>query len=98
MADRLDIAKLKLEKGLLSGKGAPSTAVADGLQGLFSGIDADVQAKRETRQAFKEESASDIRDLRSLRAEAQAAGATDDKSSSGQSIKLGDIPTSTTLG
>ena len=97
MADRLDIAKLKLEKGLLSGKGAPSTAVADGLQGLFSGIDADVQAKRETRQAFKEESASDIRDLRSLRAEAQAAGATDDKSSSGQSIKLGDIPTSTTL-
>ena len=97
MADRLDIAKLKLEKGLLSGKGAPSTAVADGLQGLFSGIDADVQAKRETRQAFKEESASDIRDLRSLRAEAQAAGATDDKSSSGQGIKLGDIPTSTTL-
>ena len=97
MADRLDIAKLKLDKGLLSGKGAPSTAVADGLQGLFSGIDADVQAKRETRQAFKEESASDIRDLRSLRAEAQAAGATDDKSSSGQSIKLGDIPTSTTL-
>lgn len=97
MADRLDIAKLKLEKGLLSGKGAPSTAVADGLQGLFSGIDADVQAKRETRQAFKEEGASDIRDLRSLRAEAQAAGATDDKSSSGQSIKLGDIPTSTTL-
>ena len=97
MADRLDIAKLKLEKGLLSGKGAPSQALAEGISGLLSGIDKDVQDKRETRQAFKEESASDIRDLRSLRAEAQAAGATDDKSSSGQSIKLGDIPTSTTL-
>lgn len=97
MADRLDIAKLKLEKGLLSGKGAPSTALADGISSLLSGIDKDVQDKRETRQAFKEESASDIRDLRSLKAQAQAAGATDDKSSSGQSIKLGDIPTSTTL-
>jgi hypothetical protein len=97
MADRLDIAKLKLEKGLLSGKGLPSQAVAAGIEGLLSGIDKDVQAKRETRQAFKEEGASDIRDLRSLRAEAQAAGATEDKSSSGQSIKLGDIPTSTTL-
>ena len=97
MADRLDIAKLKLEKGLLSGKGLPSQAVAAGIEGLLSGIDKDVQAKRETRQAFKEEGASDIRDLRSLRAEAEAAGATDDKSSSGQSIKLGDIPTSTTL-
>ena len=97
MADRLDIAKLKLEKGLLSNKGVPSQDLATGLQGLFSGIDADVQAKRETRQKFKEESASDIRDLRSLRAEAEAAGATKDKSSSGKSIKLGDIPTSTTL-
>ena len=97
MADRLDIAKLKLEKGLLSGKGLPSQAVAAGVEGLLSGIDKDVQAKRETRQAFKEEGASDIRDLRSLRAEAEAAGATEDKSSSGQSIKLGDIPTSTTL-
>jgi len=97
MADRLGIAKLKLEKGLLSGKGLPSQAVAAGIEGLLSGIDKDVQAKRETRQAFKEEGASDIRDLRSLRAEAQAAGATEDKSSSGQSIKLGDIPTSTTL-
>jgi hypothetical protein len=97
MADRLDIAKLKLEKGLLSGKGLPSQAVAAGIEGLLSGIDKDVQAKRETRQAFKEEGASDIRDLRSLRAEAEAAGATEDKSSSGQSIKLGDIPTSTTL-
>jgi len=97
MADRLDIAKLKLEKGLLSDKGVPSQDLATGLQGLFSGIDADVQAKRETRQKFKEESASDIRDLRSLRAEAEAAGATKDKSSSGQDIKLGDIPTSTTI-
>ena len=97
MADRLDIAKLKLEKGLLSNKGVPSQDLATGLQGLFSGIDADVQAKRETRQKFKEESVSDIRDLRSLRAEAEAAGATKDKSSSGKSIKLGDIPTSTTL-
>jgi len=97
MADRLDIAKLKLEKGLLSNKGVPSQDLATGLQGLFSGIDADVQAKRETRQKFKEESASDIRDLRALRAEAEAAGATKDKSSSGKSIKLGDIPTSTTL-
>ena len=97
MADRLDIAKLKLEKGLLSNKGVPSQDLATGLQGLFSGIDADVQAKRETRQKFKEESASDIRDLRALRAEAEAAGATKDKSSSGQGIKLGDIPTSTTL-
>jgi DNA-binding protein YbaB len=97
MADRLDIAKLKLEKGLLSNKGVPSQDLATGLQGLFSGIDADVQAKRETRQKFKEESASDIRDLRSLRAEAEAAGATKDKSSSGQDIKLGDIPTSTTI-
>ena len=97
MADRLDIAKLKLEKGLLSNKGVPSQDLATGLQGLFSGIDADVQAKRETRQKFKEESASDIRDLRSLRAEAEAAGATKDKSSSGKSIKLGDIPTSTTI-
>jgi hypothetical protein len=97
MADRLDVAKLKLEKGLLSDKGVPSQDLATGLQGLFSGIDANVQAKRETRQKFKEESASDIRDLRSLRAEAEAAGATDDKSSSGQGIKLGDIPTSTTL-
>ena len=97
MADRLDIAKLKLEKGLLSNKGVPSQDLATGLQGLFSGIDADVQAKRETRQSFKEQSASDIRDLRSLRAEAEAAGATKDKSSSGQGIKLGDIPTSTTL-
>jgi hypothetical protein len=97
MADRLDIAKLKLEKGLLSNKGVPSQDLATGLQGLFSGIDANVQAKRETRQKFKEESASDIRDLRSLRAEAEAAGATKDKSSSGQGIKLGDIPTSTTL-
>jgi|SaaInlStandDraft_1057018.scaffolds.fasta_scaffold19686_2 hypothetical protein len=97
MADRLDIAKLKLEKGLLSDKGVPSQDLATGLQGLFSGIDADVQAKRETRQKFKEESASDIRDLRALRAEAEAAGATKDKSSSGQGIKLGDIPTSTTL-
>ncbi len=97
MADRLDIAKLKLEKGLLSNKGVPSQDLATGLQGLFSGIDADVQAKRETRQKFKEESASDIRDLRSLREEAEAAGATKDKSSSGKSIKLGDIPTSTTL-
>jgi hypothetical protein len=97
MADRLDVAKLKLEKGLLSNKGVPSQDLATGLQGLFSGIDANVQAKRETRQKFKEESASDIRDLRSLRAEAEAAGATDDKSSSGQGIKLGDIPTSTTL-
>jgi len=88
MADRLDIAKLKLEKGLLSGKGLPSQAVAAGIEGLLSGIDKDVQAKRETRQAFKEESASDIRDLRSLRAEAKDAGATEDKSSSGQSIKL----------
>ena len=75
----------------------PSQDLATGLQGLFSGIDADVQAKRETRQKFKEESVSDIRDLRSLRAEAEAAGATKDKSSSGKSIKLGDIPTSTTL-
>jgi len=97
MADRLDIAKFKQEQGLLSGKGAPSTALADGISSLLSGIDKDVQDKRETRQAFKEESASDIRDLRSLRAEAEAAGATDDKSSSGQSIKLGDIPTNTTL-
>ena len=97
MADRLDIAKLKLEKGLLSNKGVPSQDLATGLQGLFSGIDADVQAKRETRQKFKEESASDIRDLRSLRAEAEAAGATKDKSSSGKDIKLGDIPTSTTI-
>ena len=97
MADRLDIAKLKLEKGLLSNKGVPSQDLATGLQGLFSGIDADVQAKRETRQKFKEQSASDIRDLRALRAEAEAAGATKDKSSSGQGIKLGDIPTSTTL-
>ena len=97
MADRLDIAKLKLEKGLLSGKGLPSQAVAAGIEGLLSGIDKDVQAKRETRQAFKEEGASDIRDLRSLRAEAEKGGATADKSSSGQSIKLGDIPTSTTL-
>ena len=97
MADRLDIAKLKLEKGLLSNKGVQSQDLATGLQGLFSGIDADVQAKRETRQKFKEESASDIRDLRSLRAEAEAAGATKDKSSSGQDIKLGDIPTSTTI-
>ncbi len=97
MADRLDIAKLKLEKGLLSNKGVPNQDLATGLQGLFSGIDADVQAKRETRQKFKEQSASDIRDLRALRAEAEAAGATKDKSSSGQSIKLGDIPTSTTL-
>jgi hypothetical protein len=97
MADRLDIAKLKLEKGLLSNKGVPSQDLATGLQGLFSGIDADVQAKKETRQKFKEESASDIRDLRALRAEAEAAGATKDKSSSGQGIKLGDIPTSTTL-
>jgi hypothetical protein len=97
MADRLDVAKLKLEKGLLSNKGVPSQDLATGLQGLFSGIDANVQAKRETRQKFKEESASDIRDLRSLRAEAEAAGATKDKSSSGQGIKLGDIPTSTTL-
>ena len=97
MADRLDIAKLKLEKGLLSNKGVPSQDLATGLQGLFSGIDADVQAKREARQKFKEESASDIRDLRALRAEAEAAGATKDKSSSGQRIKLGDIPTSTTL-
>ncbi len=97
MADRLDIAKLKLEKGLLSNKGVPSQDLATGLQGLFSGIDADVQAKREARQKFKEESASDIRDLRALRAEAEAAGATKDKSSSGQGIKLGDIPTSTTL-
>jgi hypothetical protein len=75
----------------------PSQDLATGLQGLFSGIDADVQAKRETRQSFKEQSASDIRDLRALRAEAEAAGATKDKSSSGQGIKLGDIPTSTTL-
>ena len=97
MADRLDIAKLKLEKGLLSNKGVPSQDLATGLQGLFSGIDADVQAKRETRQKFKEQSASDIRDLRALKAEAEAAGATKDKSSSGQGIKLGDIPTSTTL-
>ena len=97
MADRLDIAKLKLEQGLLSNKGVPSQDLATGLQGLFSGIDADVQAKRETRQKFKEQSASDIRDLRALRAEAEAAGATKDKSSSGKSIKLGDIPTSTTL-
>ncbi len=97
MADRLDIAKLKLEKGLLGNKGVPSQDLATGLQGLFSGIDADVQAKRETRQSFKEQSASDIRDLRALRAEAEAAGATKDKSSSGQGIKLGDIPTSTTL-
>ena len=97
MSNRLDIAKLKLEKGLLDNKGVPSQDLATGLQGLFSGIDADVQAKREARQKFKEDSASDIRDLRSLRAEAEAAGATDDKSSSGQSIKLGDIPTSTTL-
>ena len=97
MADRLDIAKLKLEKGLLSNKGVPSQDLATGLQGLFSGIDADVQAKKETRQSFKEQSASDIRDLRALRAEAEAAGATKDKSSSGQGIKLGDIPTSTTL-
>ena len=97
MADRLDIAQLKLEKGLLSNKGVPSQDLATGLQGLFSGIDADVQAKRETRQSFKEQSASDIRDLRALRAEAEAAGATKDKSSSGQGIKLGDIPTSTTL-
>ena len=97
MADRLDIAKFKQEQDLLSGKGLPSQAVAAGIEGLFSGIDKDVQDKRETRQAFKEEGASDIRDLRSLRAEAEAAGATEDKSSSGQSIKLGDIPTSTTL-
>ena len=97
MADRLDIAKLKLEKGLLSGKGLPSQAVAAGIEGLLSGIDKDVQDKRETRQAFKEEGASDIRDLRSLRAKAEEDGATEDKSSSGQSIKLGDIPTSTTL-
>ena len=97
MSNRLDIAKLKLEKGLLDNKGVPSQDLATGLQGLFSGIDADVQAKREARQKFKEDSASDIRDLRSLRAEAEAAGATADKSSSGQSIKLGDIPTSTTL-
>lgn len=97
MSDRLDIAKFKQEQGLLAEKGAPSTAGADGLLKLFGGIKADVDAKAETRQAFKEESASDIRDLRSLRAEAQAAGATDDKSASGQSIKLGDIPTSTTL-
>ena len=97
MADRLDIAKFKQEQGLLKGKGLPSQALAEGISGLLSGIDKDVQAKRETRQAFKEEGASDIRDLRSLRAEAEAAGATDDKSSSGQGIKLGDIPTSTTL-
>lgn len=97
MADRLDIAKFKQEQGLLKGKGLPSQALAEGISGLLSGIDKDVQDKRETRQAFKEEGASDIRDLRSLRAEAEAAGATDDKSSSGQSIKLGDIPTSTTL-
>lgn len=97
MADRLDIARFKAEQGLLNNKGLPSQAVAAGIEGLLSGIDKDVQAKRETRQAFKEEGASDIRDLRSLRAEAEAAGATDDKSSSGQGIKLGDIPTSTTL-
>jgi len=35
MADRLDIAKLKLEKGLLSNKGVPSQDLATGLQGLF---------------------------------------------------------------
>jgi len=97
MADRLDIAKFKQEQGLLKGKGLPSQALAEGISGLLSGIDKDVQDKRETRQAFKEEGASDIRDLRSLRAEAEKGGATADKSSSGQSIKLGDIPTSTTL-
>jgi len=97
MSNRLDIAKLKLEKGLLDNKGVPSQDLATGLQGLFSGSDADVQAKRETRQKFKEDSASDIRDLRPLREEAEAAGAKKDKSSSGQGSKLGDIPTSTKL-
>jgi len=71
MADRLDIAKFKQEQGLLKGKGLPSQALAAGVEGLLSSIDKDVQAKRETRQAFKEEGASDIRDLRSLRAEAE---------------------------
>ena len=96
MANRLDIAKYKAESGLLSSKGA-DTSLADGLSKLFSGIKADVDAKSETRQKFKEEGATDIRDLRSLRDQAEADGATASKSSSGGKTTLGAVPSSTTL-
>jgi len=67
MSNRLDIAKLKLEKGLLDNKGVPSQDLATGLQGLFSGIDAHVHAKRENRQQIKDDIDADIRDLRVFR-------------------------------
>ncbi len=73
MADRLDIAKFKVEQGLKSGVTVPDPLAA-GLAKLGKGIADDVAAKAETRQKFKESSAQDIRDLRALRAKAEEEG------------------------
>ena len=86
----------KLEK-LGAIKSKANTSFADSLAKFGTGVLLDQEAKAETRQQFKETGSKDIRDLRLLRDQAVKDGATNEKSSSGGSIELGDVPSNTTL-